>query len=119
VHRRTAAEVAGIAPAAVTAEQRARAKAVNFGIIYGSSAFGLANQLGIASAEAQATIDCQVCVPASWSDAEVIAFTERVSPSGTSNGWKIRRTGDPGLGGDPERNPCADRNTFIHMILDA
>ena len=64
-------------------------------------------------------IDCQVCVPASWSDAEVIAFTERVSPSGTSNGWKIRRTGDPGLGGDPERNPCADRNTFIHMILDA
>jgi DNA polymerase-1 len=57
VHRRTAAEVAGIAPEAVTAEQRARAKAVNFGIIYGSSAFGLANQLGIASAEAQATID--------------------------------------------------------------
>ena len=57
VHRRTAAEVAGIAPDAVSAEQRARAKAVNFGIIYGSSAFGLANQLGIASAEAQATID--------------------------------------------------------------
>ena len=57
VHRRTAAEVAGIAPEAVSAEQRARAKAVNFGIIYGSSAFGLANQLGIASAEAQATID--------------------------------------------------------------
>jgi DNA polymerase-1 len=57
VHRRTAAEVAGIPPEAVSAEQRARAKAVNFGIIYGSSAFGLANQLGIASAEAQATID--------------------------------------------------------------
>ena len=57
VHRRTAAEVAGIAPGAVSAEQRARAKAVNFGIIYGSSAFGLANQLGIATAEAQAMID--------------------------------------------------------------
>ena len=57
VHRRTAAEVAGIAPADVDDDQRARAKAVNFGIIYGSSAFGLANQLGIASAEAQATID--------------------------------------------------------------
>jgi DNA polymerase-1 len=57
IHRRTAAEVAGIRPEDVSAEQRARAKAVNFGIIYGSSAFGLANQLGIASAEAQATID--------------------------------------------------------------
>jgi DNA polymerase-1 len=57
IHRRTAAEVAGIRPEDVSAEQRARAKAVNFGIIYGSSAFGIANQLGIASAEAQATID--------------------------------------------------------------
>jgi DNA polymerase-1 len=41
----------------VSADQRARAKAVNFGIIYGSSAFGLANQLGIATGEAQETID--------------------------------------------------------------
>jgi len=57
VHRRTAAEVAGIAAEEVDDEQRARAKAVNFGIIYGSSAFGLANQLGIAQADAQATID--------------------------------------------------------------
>ena len=57
VHRRTAAEVAGIDPETVTAEQRARAKAINFGIIYGSTAFGIANQLGIATADAQATID--------------------------------------------------------------
>jgi DNA polymerase-1 len=57
IHRRTAAEVAGVAPDAVTADQRARAKAVNFGIIYGSSAFGLARQLGIAAGEAQETID--------------------------------------------------------------
>ena len=57
VHRRTAAEVAGISPEEVDDDQRARAKAVNFGIIYGSSAYGLANQLGIASAEAQQTID--------------------------------------------------------------
>jgi DNA polymerase-1 len=57
VHRRTAAEVAGIAPQAVSEAQRARAKAVNFGIIYGLSAFGLAAQLGIPSAEAQGTID--------------------------------------------------------------
>jgi len=57
IHRRTAAEVARIAPSDVDADQRARAKAVNFGIIYGSSAFGLAKQLGIASGEAQETID--------------------------------------------------------------
>lgn len=57
VHRRTAAEVAGIALDEVSDEDRARAKAVNFGIIYGSSAFGLAQQLGIAAGEAQQTID--------------------------------------------------------------
>ena len=57
IHRRTAAEVAGITPLEVTPDQRARAKAVNFGIIYGSSAFGLANQLGIATGEAQQMID--------------------------------------------------------------
>ena len=57
IHRRTAADVAGIAPAEVGPEQRAAAKAINFGIIYGSSAFGIANQLGIAQAEAQQTID--------------------------------------------------------------
>jgi DNA polymerase-1 len=57
VHRRTAAGVLGVAPERVDAAQRARAKAINFGIIYGSTAFGIANQLGIASAEAQKTID--------------------------------------------------------------
>jgi DNA polymerase-1 len=57
IHQRTAAEVSGIAPEQVTAEQRAHAKAINFGIIYGSSAFGIAQQLGIAQADAQSTID--------------------------------------------------------------
>jgi DNA polymerase-1 len=57
IHRRTAAEVAGISLEEVTSEQRARAKAVNFGIIYGSTAFGLSQQLGIAAGEAQETID--------------------------------------------------------------
>jgi DNA polymerase-1 len=56
VHRRTAAEVWNVAPDDVSPDQRARAKAVNFGIIYGLSSFGLANQLGIATAEAQETI---------------------------------------------------------------
>ena len=57
IHRRTAAEVARIPLEEVSDEQRARAKAVNFGIIYGSTAFGLSQQLGIAAGEAQETID--------------------------------------------------------------
>jgi len=57
IHRQTAAEVNGIDPADVDPDQRARAKAVNFGIIYGLGSFGLANQLGIASSEAKEMID--------------------------------------------------------------
>ena len=53
VHCSTAAEVFGVAFDAVTAEQRRRAKAINFGLIYGMSAFGLARQLGISRKEAQ------------------------------------------------------------------
>lgn len=56
IHRRTAAEVLGIPFEEVTAEQRSHAKAVNFGIIYGISDFGLANQLGITRSEAGAYI---------------------------------------------------------------
>jgi DNA polymerase-1 len=53
VHRATAAEVFGLAPDAVTREQRNAAKAINFGLMYGMSAFGLARQLGIGRGEAQ------------------------------------------------------------------
>ncbi len=52
IHTRTAAEVFGTPPIAIDAELRRRAKAVNFGIVYGLSAFGLSNQLGIPRAEA-------------------------------------------------------------------
>jgi DNA polymerase-1 len=53
VHRRTAAEVFGVAPEQVTGEQRRYAKTINFGLIYGMSAFGLASQLGIERGAAQ------------------------------------------------------------------
>ena len=53
VHRATAAEVLGIAVTDVSNDQRRAAKAVNFGLIYGMSAFGLAKQLTISRAEAQ------------------------------------------------------------------
>ena len=57
IHRATAAEVGGIDEAAVDGEMRRRAKAVNFGLIYGMSAFGLARQLGIERGEAQGYIE--------------------------------------------------------------
>jgi len=52
IHTRTAAEVFGVMPLMVTSEMRRNAKAVNFGIIYGLSSFGLAGQLGIPRQEA-------------------------------------------------------------------
>ena len=57
IHRATAAEVFGLALATVSDEQRRAAKAINFGLIYGMSAFGLARQLGIERAAAQAYVD--------------------------------------------------------------
>ncbi|MEN0045245.1 MAG: DNA polymerase, partial [Pseudomonadota bacterium] len=57
VHRATAAEVFEVALDEVTSDQRRSAKAINFGLIYGMSAFGLAKQLSIGRGEAQAYVD--------------------------------------------------------------
>jgi DNA polymerase-1 len=57
IHTLTASEVFGVPAATMDKETRNRAKAVNFGIVYGISAFGLAAQLGIPQAEAKAYID--------------------------------------------------------------
>ena len=57
IHQATAAEVFGTPLAQVSANQRRSAKAINFGLIYGMSAFGLARQLGIARGEAQKYVD--------------------------------------------------------------
>jgi len=57
IHRKTAAEVLGIAAEKVSQEQRRWAKAINFGLMYGMSAFGLAKQLGIGRHQAQEYID--------------------------------------------------------------
>ncbi len=57
IHRHTASEVFGVALADVNAEQRRYAKVINFGLIYGMSAFGLAGNLGIERAAAQSYMD--------------------------------------------------------------
>jgi DNA polymerase-1 len=57
IHKATASKVFGVALEDVTKEMRSKAKAVNFGIIYGQGAFGLAQNLGIPRAEGKAIID--------------------------------------------------------------
>ncbi len=57
IHTLTAAQVFGVPPLMIDAEHRRRAKAVNFGIVYGLSAFGLSQQLGIERKEAQQFIE--------------------------------------------------------------
>ena len=65
-------------------------------------------------------LDMQVCVPKDWDNDEVIAYAQRKYPSGTTNGWSIRREGDPSLSGDPERNPCGrNKEEMVHITLDA
>jgi DNA polymerase-1 len=57
VHRATAGEVFGVTPAEVSSDQRRAAKAINFGLIYGMSAFGLAKQIGVDRSAAQTYMD--------------------------------------------------------------
>jgi DNA polymerase-1 len=82
IHRVTAAEVLGKPASQLTREERNRAKAVNFGIIYGISSFGLSEQLGIPREEAQAYIDTYLGrFPA------VRAFIERTIASARELGY--------------------------------
>lgn len=57
IHRATAAEIRGKSASEVTDEERRAAKAINFGLIYGMSAFGLAKQIGVSRTEAQEYVD--------------------------------------------------------------
>lgn len=62
----------------------------------------------------------QVCVTADWTDEQVKAFADSKYPCGTTHGWHIRREGDPALGGDAERVPCATNvESHVHIMLDA
>lgn len=64
-------------------------------------------------------LDMQVCVPEDWTDEQVVTFANAENCCGTELGWQIRREGSPLLAGAPERRPCADREAFVHVMLDA
>ncbi|TSE27191.1 DNA polymerase I [Tepidimonas sediminis] len=82
VHRATAAEVFGLAPEAVTPEQRRYAKTINFGLIYGMSAYGLAKALGIDPTAARNYIERYF-----ERFAGVRAYMERTRAQAKARGW--------------------------------
>ena len=102
IHARTASEVFGVPMAQMDAVTRRRAKAINFGIIYGISAFGLARQLSIGASEAKLYIDAYFArYPG------IRAYMERTREFARIHGHVLtpfgRRCWVPGIG---ERNPA-------------
>ena len=82
IHTRTAAQIMGVAPDAVTAEMRRLAKVVNFGILYGLSGFGLSQAVSIGRAEAQRFIDDYFAT-----HPRVRAYIDRVVAEGRAQGY--------------------------------
>ena len=105
IHARTASEVFGIPMAGMDPMTRRRAKAINFGIIYGISGFGLARQLGITPGEARTYIDAYFArYPG------IRAYMERTKEEARINGYVTtpfgRRCWVPGIA---DKNPRAAR----------
>ena len=82
IHTRTAAQIMGAAPEAVTSEMRRLAKVVNFGILYGLSGFGLSQAVSIGRAEAQRFIDDYFAT-----HPRVRAYIDRVVAEGRAQGY--------------------------------
>jgi DNA polymerase-1 len=109
IHRRTAAEVFGVDPAAVTPAQRDVAKTTNFSVIYGVTAFGLSRGLAITTKEAQQYLDAFFA-----RHPKVRAYLERTVAEGRERGYVCTllgrrrylpelRSGNPNLRGFAER----------------
>jgi DNA polymerase-1 len=114
IHTRTAAQIMGVAPEAVTPEMRRLAKVVNFGILYGLSGFGLSQAVSIGRPEAQRFIDDYFA-----SHPRVRAYIDRVVAEGRAQGYVTtllgRRRYLPELA---SRNPAA-RNAAERMAANA
>jgi DNA polymerase I len=116
VHRVTAAAVAGIPVEEVTKQQRERAKATNFGIMYGLSAFGLSEQVEIPVDEAKAFIDAYFA-----KYPKVKEFRERVIAQATQDGYVTtlfgRRRAVPELRSSNFRNRSLGERLAVNTIL--
>ena len=88
IHRSTAAQVFGVSPEEVTSQQRAAAKAVNFGIIYGQGAYSLSEDLNISFAEAKDYIDRYLA-----NFGAVSAFMDSLIADATDRGYGVTLMG--------------------------
>jgi DNA polymerase-1 len=116
VHRATAAEVFGMAPADVDRATRDRAKAVNFGIVYGISDFGLSEQLNIPRADARAYIDTYLArYP------RVRSFIDTTIAAATQDGYVTtllgRRRPIPELGGSTVQQRQLGERLAVNTVI--
>jgi DNA polymerase-1 len=133
VHTATAARVAGVAPEAITPDQRRRAKMVNFGLLYGMEAFGLAQRLEIDRDEAQAHIDAYFdqfpevrdFMDGMVDDARASGYTttllgrRRYLPELTSSNFRDRQMGERMALNAPIQGSAADIIKKAMVVLDA
>jgi DNA polymerase-1 len=132
IHRDTAARVFGVPAEAVTPEMRRQAKAVNFGVVYGISAFGLARNLGIEQKEAQRFIDAyfaQYPGVRAWLDATIalakaqgyvttLLNRRRYLPEMKSSDVNVRRAAERMAINTPVQGSAADIIKLAMVRLD-
>ncbi len=133
IHTATAARVAGVAPEDVTPDERRRAKMINFGLLYGMEAYGLAQRLGISREEAAAHIDAyfaqftevQAFMSGIVADARASGFTttllgrRRYLPELASSNFRDRQSGERMALNAPIQGSAADIIKKAMVVLDA
>ncbi|MGB4441927.1 MAG: DNA polymerase I [Coriobacteriia bacterium] len=131
-HAATASRVFGVEPEEVDAEMRRKAKAVNFGIVYGISAHGLGDSLGIGYAEAQATIDRYfaayprvrvylddtIAEAHRWGYAETLYGRRRPIPELRSSNYNLRSFGERTAMNHPMQGTAADLMKLAMIEVD-
>ncbi|MBN2848679.1 MAG: DNA polymerase I [Coriobacteriia bacterium] len=131
-HAATAARVFGVEPDAVDPEMRRKAKAVNFGIVYGISSHGLSESLGVGYAEAQATIDryfaayprVRAYLDETVAEAHKTGYAEtlygrrRPIPELKSSNWNLRSFGERTAMNHPMQGTAADLMKLAMIEVD-